>query len=161
MYFDQRTGALHAICWSKSFVSALKHIFCLFPSLKGKKKKRKESAKNNKKNILKCPSSVSQCNHQNFHFIKLQPVNTLRSTHSLFEIYNKCLSKKSKENIYKFWNAKLDKIWPPPCPSVMPLCTNPYPLAKCPPFGKLKCVCKIISNVHHWLQFFVTVSLVE
>ena len=30
VYFDQRTGAPHAIRWSKSFVSALK---CNFPSI--------------------------------------------------------------------------------------------------------------------------------
>ena len=26
-YFDQQTGALHAVCWLKSFVSALKQVF--------------------------------------------------------------------------------------------------------------------------------------
>ena len=38
-------GAPHVICWSKSFVSALKQVF---PS-KTKKEQRMESEKNNKK----------------------------------------------------------------------------------------------------------------
>ena len=33
VYLDQRTGALHAFCWSKSFVSVWKQVFCLFPFL--------------------------------------------------------------------------------------------------------------------------------
>ena len=30
VYFDQQTGALHAIGWSKSFFSALKQVFLSF-----------------------------------------------------------------------------------------------------------------------------------
>ena len=34
VYFDHQTGAPHAIHWSESFVSALKKIYHLFPSLR-------------------------------------------------------------------------------------------------------------------------------
>ena len=30
VYFDQQMGALHAVCWLKSFVSALKQVFLYF-----------------------------------------------------------------------------------------------------------------------------------
>ena len=54
VYFDQQMGAPHAVCWSKSFDSALKQVFCLFPSLMEKKKeKRKESAKITQKTCIK------------------------------------------------------------------------------------------------------------
>ena len=33
VYFDLRTGAQHAICWSKSFLLVFKQVFCIFPSL--------------------------------------------------------------------------------------------------------------------------------
>ena len=44
VYFDQETGAPHAIRWSKSFVFALKQAFSYFSVTNRKKKqKRKES----------------------------------------------------------------------------------------------------------------------
>ena len=46
MYVDQPMGALQAIHWSKSFVSAVKQFFSSFSVTNGKKKeKRIESAK--------------------------------------------------------------------------------------------------------------------
>ena len=54
VYFDQQMGAPHAVCWSKSFDSALKQVFCLFPSLMEKKeRKKKRKCKNNTKNMHK------------------------------------------------------------------------------------------------------------
>ena len=35
VYFDQQTGALHAVGWSKSFVFVFKQVFCIFPSHSG------------------------------------------------------------------------------------------------------------------------------
>ena len=40
MYFNQQMGALHTLCWSKSFVSALKQVFPFFPSQTEKRKKK-------------------------------------------------------------------------------------------------------------------------
>ena len=43
VFFEQKMGAQHAVCWSKSFVCALK---CNFPSImEEKERKRKESTK--------------------------------------------------------------------------------------------------------------------
>ena len=41
MYFDQPTGAPHAVLWSKSFVFALKQVFSYF-SVTNRKKERKK-----------------------------------------------------------------------------------------------------------------------
>ena len=38
VYFDQQMGAPHAVCWSKSFVSALKQAFWYSLSQMEKKK---------------------------------------------------------------------------------------------------------------------------
>ena len=61
VYFDQKTGAPHAVPWSKSFVS------CIFPSLMEKrKKKRKESTKiKQKKHALKGGLPVYRCYSEN------------------------------------------------------------------------------------------------
>ena len=37
VHFDQQTGAPHAVCWSKSFVLALKQVFPFFLTQTGKK----------------------------------------------------------------------------------------------------------------------------
>ena len=44
MYFDQRKVALHAVCWSNSFVFALKQVLCIFWSLTEKKEKKERKA---------------------------------------------------------------------------------------------------------------------
>ena len=44
MYFDQQTGALHAVSWTKSFFLRFNKFSHIFPSLtEEKKEKRKES----------------------------------------------------------------------------------------------------------------------
>ena len=50
VYFDQRSGAPHAVCWSKSFVSTLKQVFIYFPITK-KRKAQKITRKTCKKGV--------------------------------------------------------------------------------------------------------------
>ena len=45
VYFDQRTGAPHAVHWLKSFVSALKKVFLPF-SVTNRRKRKKGKPKN-------------------------------------------------------------------------------------------------------------------
>ena len=42
VYFDQQMGALHAVCWLKSFFSFLKQVFSSFSVTNRKKRKKKE-----------------------------------------------------------------------------------------------------------------------
>ena len=42
VYFDQQMGALHAVYWSKSYVSALKHLFSSQTEKRKKKGKRQK-----------------------------------------------------------------------------------------------------------------------
>ena len=44
VYFDQRTGAPHAVCWSKSYILALKQVFHFFLSQWKKRKKIERKA---------------------------------------------------------------------------------------------------------------------
>ena len=39
-YFDQQSGALHTVGWSKSFDFALKQVFSYFSVTKGKKERK-------------------------------------------------------------------------------------------------------------------------
>ena len=65
VYFDQLMGALHAICWSKSFVSVLKQFFSSFTDTNGKKnEKRKERAKITQKNGKTVLASFNYFNQQ-------------------------------------------------------------------------------------------------
>ena len=45
-YFDQQTGARYVVCWSKSFVSALKQVFPSFYITNGKRQKIERKAQN-------------------------------------------------------------------------------------------------------------------
>ena len=59
VYFDQQTGAPHAVPWSKSFVSARKQIFSSFSVSNGKKKGKREN--NTKKTFIKGGLPAFKC----------------------------------------------------------------------------------------------------
>ena len=40
VYFDEPTGAAHAVCWSKPFVSGLKQVFSSFSNTNVKKERK-------------------------------------------------------------------------------------------------------------------------
>ena len=73
VYLDQQTGALHAIYWSKSFVSAPKQIFCLFLSLTEKRKKKdrkvQKITRNNKRLGAIDHSTIYLCCNTHTHQI--------------------------------------------------------------------------------------------
>ena len=103
VYFDQQTGAPHAVRWSKSFVSTWKQVISSSSATNRKKRKKKESVKTTQKNMHK--------SHTYIEWDWLHNSNELMSPVSSRPKYRALMQSSSLRSYFNFYLEKQLQDW--------------------------------------------------